>query len=138
MSTRIHEFILSCVSRKVRERGYEIVAYEGDYKKISNISFKIPMKIIRHRPDIIGLNKNQSKICIGEAKTYGDIFSKRTKEQFSDYSEVIKDPNIEAELIIGIPKDSEQDLIDLLSKITLREHPNVTYLLVPKELMPNE
>jgi len=138
MSTRIHEFILMCVARKIRERGYEIVAYQGDFKKISSMSFKLPMKIKRHRPDIIGLSKDESKICIGEAKTAGDLFTKRTNEQFSDYSEVIKNPVSKAELIIGIPRSSENDLISILSNLTIRENPNVTYLCVPEELFPNE
>jgi len=138
MSTKIHEFILTCVARKVREKGYEIVAYQGDYKKISSLSFRLPMKIKRHRPDIIGISKDKSKICIGEAKTAGDLFTKRTNEQFFDYSEIIKNPLLKAELIIGIPKSSENDLINILSKLAIRENPNVTYLCIPEELFPNE
>jgi len=138
MGTKIHEFILMCVARKIRERGYEIIAYQGDSKKISNMSFKLPAKIKRHRPDIIGIKQEILKICIGEAKTASDLFSKRTSEQFFDYYEAIKNPIITAELVIGIPSFCENDLLNLLSSLNMKGNPNVTYICIPKELFPNE
>jgi len=138
MSTKIHDFILGCVARKIRELGYEIIAYQGDYKKISDMTFKLPIKIKKHRPDILGFKKDISKICIGEAKTEGDLFSKRTSEQFSDYYEAIKNPKINAELVIGIPNSCENDLLNLLYCLDMRGNQNVTYVCIPKELFPNE
>lgn len=51
MASKVHQFILSLIVRKMKAEGYEIVAYDGDYSKIENMALKIPFKIMRHRPD---------------------------------------------------------------------------------------
>jgi len=137
MASKAHQFMVMCISRKMREEGYEIIALEGDYTKISTIPFKIPPKIIRHRPDIISISENKS-ICIGEAKTNEDLLSKRTKEQFLDYANIINNSNGRCKLIIAIPKTGESLLKKILKNLNLEQNKQVSYLTIPEILFPRD
>lgn len=137
MASKAHQFIASCIVRKMREEGYDVIAFEGDYTKIGDIRYRIPFSIKKHRPDIIGISKDKSRICIGEAKTFEDLLSKRTKEELSDFAN-IKIEDLKCKLIIGVPKSSESLLKQILQNIEIYENPNISYLLIPEELFPNE
>jgi len=139
MATRIHKMLVDLIARKMREKGYFIVAMEGNFLKLpENEIMPIPLKIRRHRPDLIGINLYSKRLCIGEAKTSNDLLSKRTSSQFSDFSEIVGRTSKErAELIIGVPLSSRDILCKLLLrlKISLDE---TTIVLLPEELAENE
>ena len=86
MASKSHQLIAGLVVRKMRIKGYEIVSFDGNESLISTISLDAPPTIKRHKPDIIGINIKDKKICIGEAKTDSDLSSRRTKEQFVERS----------------------------------------------------
>ncbi len=134
--SKIHQFIMFAIARKMRLEGYEIIAYDGDYSKIENIDLKIPFRIIRHRPDLIGISLDKSKICIGEAKTSSDLRSERTKEEFVDFASIGNEIGTYVKLIIGIPKSSNFLLLKLIDELKLKDK-NFDYILVPEELFPN-
>lgn len=137
MASTDHQLILGLVVRKMREKGYEIISFDGNEKIISDISLKVPFTIRKHAPDVIGVNIRNKKICIGEAKTLTDLDSKRTKEQFRDYSSLYaKDSKEECELIIGIPKSAENKLLKLLDSLHINSNPNVSYVWMPDEFLP--
>lgn len=136
MASRTHQLILGLVARSVRERGYLVVSFDGDEKIIDSISLKTPPVVLRHRPDLIGMNPENGRLCIGEAKTVNDIQSERTKEQFQDYSNLqIGEDKLPCELIIGIPMSGENILIEVLTKLGILEYPNVAHICVPDELL---
>jgi hypothetical protein len=139
MPSQAHQFLAMCIVRKIREKGYEVVALDGDYTKVSDIPFKIPPKVMRHRPDIIGVRIGDMRVCIGEAKTKSDLSSERTKEQFMDYAKVILDESKpKCELMIAIPKSAEDILIKLLKRLDICENDNIFYLTVPELLLPHD
>ncbi len=117
--------------------GYEIIAYDGDYSKIENMALKIPFKIMRHRPDIIGISLDKSKICIGEAKTDSDLRSDRTKEEFVDFASIGDTIGKSIKLIIGIPKSSNLLLFKIINELKLQNKNNIEYIIVPEELFAN-
>lgn len=117
--------------------GYEIIAYDGDYSRIENSNLSTPFKILRHRPDIIGLSPDRSKICIGEAKTHDDIRSKRTKEEFVDFARIGEEIKMDAKLIIGVPKSSCSLLYKVMNELQLNWGKNIECILVPEDLFPN-
>ena len=85
MASKQHQFIIGLINRKIYEYGYTIAFIDGNVSGAFNKKYKLPPKIVRHRPDIIGIN-NEGFICIGEAKTKDDIFNSRTKAEFLDFS----------------------------------------------------
>lgn len=119
----------------MREKGYTIVSFDGNESLISSISLNVPPTLKRHRPDLIGVNLERKKICIGEAKTPNDLHSKRTKEQFADFSNLLINESDKCELIIGILKESENLLKKILYEIGLLNQDNVSYVWVPEVLL---
>ena len=137
MASRIHQFILSLIVRKMKLERYEIIAYDGDYSKIENMALKIPFKIMRHRPDVIGISLDKSKICIGEAKTNSDLCSDRTKEEFIDFASIGDAIGKSTKLIIGVPKSSNFLLFKIINELKLQNNNNIEYIIVPEELFAN-
>jgi hypothetical protein len=139
MSTRIHKMLVDLIARKMREKGYTIVAMEGNLLPLpEDEKMPIPWKIRRHRPDLIGIEMKSRRICIGEAKTHDDLFSKRTATQFSDFADILcKSSGEKNELIIGVPLHSRDTLLQLLEKMKLPAE-NISIMLMPEELADNE
>ena len=119
----------------MRLGGYEVVSFDGNEGLIANISLNVPPIIKKHRPDVIGINIRNKKICIGEAKTDSDLSSKRTREQFRDYSNLITKSGNLCELIIGIPRSSEKKLRKILLYLDLIGKNNISYVWMPDELL---
>jgi hypothetical protein len=95
--------------------------------------FKLPPKIVRHRPDVIGVN-DKGFICIGEAKTKGDIFNNRTRAELFDFSNYVFNEQ-KCLLIIGIPKSSKDDLYKILNELGIQSYDNIEILLIPDEII---
>lgn len=138
MASKIHQKISGLIIRKMRQKRYEIVSFDGREKIVEDINLRIPPTVVRHRPDIIGINLANGKLCIGEAKTAADLATIRTQEQFLDFSKVITKEGDSVELIIGIPQSGEADLIALLKKLNLSSKPNVSYVWIPDNLLDEE
>lgn len=139
MATRIHKMLVDLVARKMREKGYTIVAIESNLLRLPDgEKMPIPWKIRRHRPDVIGIEVKSKKICIGEAKTADDLFSKRTAAQLSDFADIIgKSSGERTELVIGVPLHSRDILLRLLERMNLSTE-NISIMLLPEELAYNE
>jgi len=138
MPTKLHQMIVGLIGRKMREKGYDIVAFDGNEYLFDGQKINIPPSIKRHRPDIVGFKFETKEICVGEAKTNKDLFSKRTKEQLLDYSNIKGlSTGKHIEIILGIPKSAEEDLIRLLSELNLFEKDFFSYIWLPEELADN-
>lgn len=139
MATRIHKMLVDLIARKMREKRYTIVTMEGNLLPLpEDEKMPIPWKIRRHRPDVIGIRMRTRRVCIGEAKTHDDLFSKRTAAQFSDFADIIcKSSGEKTELIIGVPLHSRATLLQLLERINLPAE-DISIILLPEELVDNE
>lgn len=133
MASKKHDFIVATISRKAKDLGFNIVYLDGRYCDITITRLSIPPKILIHRPDLIGENKN-GNFCIGEAKTINDLKSTRTKQQLIDFYEFV---NLYPDnfLIIGIPLIAENALDQLLKSLRLSNN-QVVIIRVPEELLP--
>ncbi len=139
MAKKFHQMIVGLIGRKMRDKGYEIVAFDGNEYMFDGQKLNIPIPIKRYRPDIIGFKFETKEICVGEAKTSGDLFSKRTKEQLLDYSSTKSfSTGKHIEIIIGIPKSVEGDLIRLLKELDLFAKDFISYIWLPEELVNND
>lgn len=138
MPSKMHQMLIDLIGRKMHDKGYIPVAYDGKNYSLHGENVPIPMKIGRHRPDVIGINIETKVLCIGEAKTASDLSSERTREQFSDYANIIGFTSGQKfELIIGIPLRAESALLKLMSDLSLNGIKNVSYILLPEELIEN-
>ncbi len=138
MPSKMHQMIIGLIGRKMREKGYEIIAFDGKEYKFEGNDINIPFTIKNHRPDIIGYDFNTKNICIGEAKTLNDLCTKRTKKQLTDFANVKSVSENKIELIIGIPKTAKNDLIKLLTKLNLHNNNKISYIWLPEELVNND
>jgi len=138
MASKAHQLILGVIARRMRINGFEIVFFDGKSAMVSTTKLPIPPAIKKHRPDIIGINVSSKGICIGEAKTDLDLFSKRTKRQFTDYGNLFSKSNNLCSLIIGIPESSEGKLKELLKELDLLYKENISYIWIPDEFLNSE
>lgn len=129
MASIRHQFIMDCIIRKMRLNGFEPICVDGKSTLVSTL--RIPPKIIRHRPDIMGVNK-QNKICVGEAKTESDVASSRTKEQIVDYNEV------GVQTFLGCPKSAYERFSCIIQGLVPHNLEKNCLIKIPDELMPNE
>jgi len=138
MPTKLHQMIVGLIGRKMREKGYDIVAFDGSEYLFEGAKLNIPPRIKRHRPDILGFKFETKEICVGEAKTGEDLFSERTKEQLLDYSSTTGlSTGKHIEIIIGIPKSAEEDLVGLLRELNLLGKDFISHIWLPEELAYN-
>ena len=133
MASRQHQFIVGLINRKIREYGYTIAFIDGHVLGAFDKKFKLPPKIVRHRPDVIGIN-DKGFICIGEAKTKDDILNNRTRAEFFDFSNYVFNEQ-ECMLIIGIPKSSKDNLYRVLTELGIQNYKNIEILLIPDEII---
>ena len=136
MASEKHDFIVSAIVRKIRQDGFRIIYLDGKYQDIDTERFDIPPKIINHKPDVIG-EKEGIFFCIGEAKTRNDIFSKRTKNQITDFLTIVR-LNSGNRLVVGIPLNAKEDLEKLLLELGLVNQKQMEIIYIPEELLPYE
>lgn len=138
MPTKLHQMLVGLIARKMRERGYHIVAFDGNEYLFDGQKLNVPPQIKRHRPDIVGFNFETKEVCVGEAKTRGDLFSESTREQLLDYSTSKQfSSGKHIEVILGIPRSAEKDLIKLLERLNLFGENFISYVWLPEELVDN-
>lgn len=135
MPSRIHQMLVGLIGRKMREKGYEIVAFDGNDYLFDGVKLETPPAVGKHRPDILGYRFETGDICIGEAKTAGDLSSRRTKQQLIDFSNAtVQSTGNPVEVIIGIPKSAESRFLDLLHSLDLQCLKSITYVWMPEVL----
>lgn len=136
MASKAHQFIANMISIKMRQLGYEVVAFDGKHIYLSDIKISTPPCIKRHRPDLLGYYSIKKRLCIGEAKTRNDLDSIRTFEQFEDYATLITNTDKKVYFIIGIPLSGLERVGEILKTIGLKSHKNITILKIPDRLLP--
>ncbi len=135
-ATKEHELIVAMVARYMRKRGYDLVAFDCSLSWLFGDSFRLPPAIVLHRPDVLGVRKEAPLVCIGEAKTRGDIRSARTRHQLKDFAEAkAGDAGMRCEVIVGIPADCKQALKQVLSSLGVPPE-RITVIPVPRPLLP--
>lgn len=133
MAGNRHQFILGLVVKKMREEGAELYGIDGNYPGLFGGKVPLPPQILRHRPDAIGI-KNNGQLCIGEAKTEGDIQNARTYEQLQDFTSV-EINNSKCEVFVGVPQSSKNNFRKSLDKTGLKECDNLHVLYIPDEII---
>lgn len=138
MHSKLHQMLVGLIARKMREKGCDMVAFDGRDYLFDGQKLHVPPKIKRHRPDIIGFKSETKEVCVGEAKTREDLFSKRTKEQLLDYSGTkLVSTGKHIEIIVGIPESAREDLVQLLQRLNLSGEDFISYIWLPEELVDN-
>ena len=133
MASKQHQFIIGLINRKICEYGFSIIFIDGHVSGAFDRKYSLPPKILRHRPDVIGIDNN-GYICIGEAKTKNDIFNERTREELFDFSNYELNGQ-KCLLIIGVPKSSHESLRNLLNELGILNNRNIEILSIPDEII---
>lgn len=130
-----HDFIVKMIQIKMKRMGYKIIFMEN--RIIGVTQFRIPPKIISHRPDIIGYRKIDNMVCIGEAKYLGDLKTERTKKQIRDFISISKE-NKNVDLILGIPLSEKSVYKQFIKIFDESFNFNEKVLLIPDRLIRRE
>ncbi len=133
MASSRHQFILGLVIKRMREEGVILHGVDGDYPGLFGETIELPPQILRHRPDAIGIKEN-SQVCIGEAKTENDLTNDRTYAQLQDFSSIELNGK-RCEVFIGIPKSSEHVFNNSLESLGLKGCSNIHVLYIPDEII---
>ena len=134
MSSKVHQFIADLIVRRMNLEGYEVVSFEGT-SEAEQIKLKLPPKIRRHRPDLIGIKPKS--LAIGEAKTANDL-TIRTKEQLQDFTNDTNwPPEVEHQVFFGMPMSIEERFERIVNELGISDK-NLIVLPVPDRLLPDE
>jgi hypothetical protein len=133
MTSERHQFILGLIVKKIIQDGFIVKSIEGKLVAALDEKFDLPPKIFRHRPDVMAVNEG-GQICIGEAKTEGDLYAHRTKEEFLDFSNVMLNGKF-CILVIGIPDTARDTLHGILKELNIYQKDNIRILYVPEEII---
>jgi hypothetical protein len=137
-ASKEHDLIVALVTRFIVEQGFEVVALESSLGWLFGDSFKFPPAITLHRPDVLGVRRDPPFVCIGEAKTCGDLHSARTHRQLIDFSEArVGDTGLVCQTVIGIPQDCEATLRKQLAKLRIRSG-RIRIVCVPRALLARQ
>lgn len=132
-----HDLIVALITRYIRQQGFQIVALESSLSWLFGVSFKLPLSIVHHRPDIIGVRAEPPYIALGEAKTCRDLKSQRTARQLTDFSTVaIDEAGTVCQVVVGVPRDCEAVLRSLIRSLGITDN-RVTVLPVPRAILHN-
>lgn len=132
MKINEHQFILGLINRAFKALNIRIFYVEGKFLGKNDLPYWGSIKILRHRPDLIGINQTK-KIFIGEAKTASDLDSERTSEQILDFTS-LKLNSQDAYLFLGIPASSEPKAVFLFSKLRVPKE-RYTIITVPDSFL---
>jgi hypothetical protein len=127
-----HLFLVQMLIPRIRSIGYHIVASDTYYFQLGQLRLRKPPAIARHQPDLVGIRRSSPRLAIGEAKIATDLRTRHTREQLFDYAKIP-----DAILIVAIPEAARLEYEILANEIGLSNLPNVSCLLVPRELMRN-
>jgi len=133
MASKQHQFIIGLINKKMFEYGFKVIFIDGHVSGAFDKKYELPPKILRHRPDVIGINQ-KGHICIGEAKTKNDISNYRTKEELFDFSNYQVNGDM-CQLIIGIPQSSQEELFNVLSDLGIQNNKNIKILFIPDAII---
>jgi len=136
MASKGHDFIVELVQIKMKQMGYMIMASDSHYR--CNTVSIIPPTVLHHRPDVVGYNKKNKSVCIGEAKYYGDLSSNRSHRQISDYIRITKDEKKNITVVFGIPLSEQEQFYDFLRDNDLELNNKTILLIVPDTLIPKK
>lgn len=132
MPTRRHQRILTIVLKRMRQRGFSLVAVDGSTEGLCGPSMDRPETFGRHRPDAVGVSFD-GRLCIGEAKTADDVASRRTREQLEDYL-ASSDVDYSA-VLLGYPRSADSIVRSMLKAIGAADCPQLELIPIPDELL---
>lgn len=132
MASKKHQLILGLIIKKMSNNGIDIKRIDGRFHGAFGDKYKLPPKIERHRPDVVGVNK-EGVFCIGEAKTETDLKNKRTYEQIKDFTSLEIDGRY-CNVYIGIPMSSKYVFLNSLMSQGIKVD-NLDLICVPDMLI---
>ncbi len=133
-----HDLIVALITRYIRQQGFEIVALETSLSWLFGDSFHLPLTVVHHRPDVLGVRAEPPYISLGEAKICSDLKSQRTARQLKDFSELeIGDAGTHCQVTVGVPQDCELPLRRLIGSLRIPSD-RIHVLSIPRPLLSRQ
>ena len=133
MASKRHQFILGLLVKKMRLEGYTVFYVEGKFVGSSHDGVTLPPRVIRHRPDAMGVSI-MGQVAIADAKTASDVGNRRTEEQLVDYTSTELN-GLCCEVFVGVPSSAEARMRKVLRKLALDGNPRFHLLSMPDEII---
>lgn len=132
-----HQWLLLWVARKLTHDGYVVRRYEGPtpHGGLWN-HLELPFGFQGHRPDAWAIHMRSGQIAIGEAKSAGDILSRRTLAQLELFGcAQQRSGGGRCPLYVAVPRSAARFLDDALARTGLIGRPHVHPLYIPDCLL---
>ncbi len=130
MAGASHRKLVQLLITRMQALGYRVVASDQGYAVLGTDSVPIPPSVARHSPDVIGARSADPIICVGEAKTPGDLRSRHTREQLRDFASLP-----DSLVIVAVPFSALGRLRETLTELGIEESPRFQCMAVPDELI---
>lgn len=121
---------MGLIIKAMREHGCSIKCVDGVILGGEGIS--TPPRILRHRPDVIGIGED-GQICIGEAKTELDMRNSRSIEQIVDFTTLEVNGKL-CEVFFGLPLLAKERFMRIVHNNNINER-HLHILFVPEEII---
>lgn len=125
-----HRKLVQLLITRMQALGYRVVASDQHYTVLGHDSVPIPPSVARHSPDVIGARSEDPILCVGEAKTPGDLRSRHTREQLRDFASLP-----DSLVIVAVPRSAIGSLRETLRELGIDEGPRFQCMAVPDELI---
>jgi hypothetical protein len=130
MASDVHKRLVQLLIPRIVGLGYRIVACDQRYPVFMEERPVVPPTISRHSPDIIGARDLDPILCVGEAKTAGDVGSKRSREQLADFA-----GTPDCMVIVAVPSSALGLLQSVMSMEGITIGSRFECMAVPDELL---
>ncbi len=130
MAGASHRKLVQLLITRMQALGYRVVASDQGYAVLGRDNVPTPPLVARHSPDVIGARSEDPIICVGEAKTPGDLRSRHTCEQLRDFASLP-----DSLVIVAVPFSALAKLRETLRELGIEESPRFQCMAVPDELI---
>ena len=130
MSGTVHQRLVQLLITRMQALGYTIVASDQNYAVLGGKQVPIPPTILRHSPDVLGARSEQPILCVGEAKTPGDLNSRRTREQLADFATLP-----DCLVIVAVPASVQALFENMLQGEGIARSPRFECMAIPDALL---
>jgi hypothetical protein len=130
MPSSTHQLLVQMLVPRMHALRYQIVASDLYYYQLGRLRLDSPPVLARHRPDLLGVRGRSPRFCIAEAKTAGDLRTRHSKEQLSDFASVP-----DAMLLVAVPSGALATLERVVGDLGIQTGPRFECLAVPEALL---
>lgn len=125
-----HKALVRVLALRMNALRYKVIAGDWNYPLLGSRQLRKPPAVGKHQPDLVGWRVEPPRLCIGEAKTAGDLEGARTRRQLVDFCKVEGGC-----VLVAVPNRALPRLREIVLELGLREGPALECIGVPEPLL---